>query len=124
MISEFERTITEDMLAIVKDLKIKETDFRVTKHTWNAFFETPLHDVLKKEMVTGIVFAGISTSIGVEGTARAASALGYNISLAVDAITDMQEEAHVRSIKYIFPRIGEQVNTAEIIATMKNVPRS
>jgi len=48
-----------------------------------------LNDELKKRNVTGIVIAGISTSIGVEGTARAASILGYNISFATDAMTDL-----------------------------------
>ena len=82
-------------------------------------FATPLHDLLRTEMVTGIVLAGISTSIGVEGTARSASELDDKISFAVDAMTDSQEEAHTRSIKYIFPRIGETGTTAEIIAMLK-----
>jgi nicotinamidase-related amidase len=113
------RTIDEEMTEIVKEIRTNGNDLRVTKHTWNAFFATQLHDLLRTEMVTGIVLAGISTSIGVEGTARSASELGYNISFAVDAMTDSQEEAHTRSIKYIFPRIGETGTTAEIIAMLK-----
>lgn len=113
------RTVTEEMLQIAKDLRVKTADIRVTKHTWNAFFETPLQDILKKEQVTAIVLAGISTSIGVEGTARAASEFGFNISFAIDAMTDMQEEAHTRSIKYIFPRIGETGNTSDILKMMQ-----
>ena len=66
-------------------------------------------------MVTNIVLAGVSTSIGVEGTARAASELGYNITLATDAMTDRNESAHHHSIQNIFPRLGETGTTKEIV---------
>lgn len=100
---------------ITDKINITDEDIHITKHTWNAFFETSLNDELKKRSVTGIVLAGISTSIGVEGTARAASELAYNVTFATNAMTDMQDEAHHRSIKYIFPRMGETGTTKEII---------
>ncbi len=59
--------------------------------------------------------AGISTSLGVEGTARAASERGYNITIATDAMTDLQEAAHQRSLQYLFPRMGETGTTKDII---------
>lgn len=105
----------EDAYKITDKLNTQSTDLRVTKHTWNAFFETDLHALLKERSVTGIVLAGISTSIGVEGTARAAAELGYNITFATDAMTDSQAEGHLRSLQYIFPRIGELGSTKEII---------
>ena len=105
----------EDAYKVSGKLNVNDEDIRITKHTWNAFFETELHDELKKRSVTGIILAGISTSIGVEGTARAASELGYNISFALDAMTDVQKTAHERSIQFIFPRIGETGSTQEII---------
>ncbi|MDX1809200.1 MAG: isochorismatase family protein [Sulfurospirillaceae bacterium] len=90
-------------------------DIYVTKNTWNAFYNTALHRKLQEKNVTGIVLAGISTSIGVEGTARAASELGYNLTFALDATTDRVLEAHDHSIKYIFPRIGELGSVKEVI---------
>ena len=69
---------------------------------------------LKKREVTQLVFAGISTSIAVEGTARAASEFGYNLIFAIDAMTDKVKEAHDNSIHNIFPRIGELSNVMEI----------
>jgi len=105
----------ENLYKITNKLHTDNSDIFITKHTWNAFFETTLQEQLQKNAVTGIVLAGISTSIGVEGTARAASELGYNISFATDAMTDRQLEAHERSLKFIFPRIGETGTTADII---------
>ena len=96
------------------------TDIFVTKRTWNAFYNTPLHEELKKRNITGIVLAGIATSIGVEGTARAAHELGYNISFATDAMTDRMAEAHKHSMQIIFPRIGELGTAADIIEKLNS----
>jgi nicotinamidase-related amidase len=109
----------DEWYKITDQINVKESDIKITKHTWNAFFETKLDAALKNKSITGIVLAGISTSIGVEGTARAASEFGYNITFATDAMTDMKEEAHQRSIQFIFPRMGETGTTREIIEMMK-----
>jgi len=91
----------------VPEIKSCPEDILIEKSSWNAFYETSLDDELKKRKVTQLVFAGISTSIGVEGTARAASELGYNLIFITDALTDRVKEAHDNSINNIFPRIGE-----------------
>lgn len=99
----------------VPEIGEHQEDIIILKKTWNAFFGTNLHQVLQQMHITGIALAGISTSVGVEGTARAASELGYNISFATDAMTDRQLAAHQHSITNIFPRIGELGTTAEIV---------
>ena len=108
----------ENLFKITDKLHKQDSDIYITKHTWNAFFETSLYDELKKRNITGIVLGGVVTSIGVEGTARAASELGYNISFALDAMTDRSIEAHNHSVKNIFPRIGETGSTDDIIAML------
>ncbi|EHQ24847.1 isochorismatase family protein [Mucilaginibacter paludis] len=100
---------------IVPELETRPDDIFITKTTWGAFYHTELHELLKRLHITGIVLAGIATSIGVEGTARQASELGYNLSFANDAITDMHSSAHEHSITKIFPRIGEVGDTIAII---------
>lgn len=99
---------------IVPQIELTSDDIRITKHTWNAFYNTALDDELKKRGITGIVLAGIASSIGVEGTARAAFERGYNITFAKDAMSDLNEKAHENSTTIIFPRIGE-VDTTEAI---------
>ncbi len=106
---------SEDLLEIAPEIKTQPGDIFITKHTWGAFYETALDEELKKRNVTGIVLAGISTSIGVEGTARGASERGYNITFAKDAMTDMFADAHEHSLKHIFPRIGEVDEADKII---------
>ncbi len=105
---------------IVEDIKTLPTDIFVTKRTWNAFYNTKLHEELQKRNITGIVLGGVATSIGVEGTARAAHELGYNISFATDAMTDRSAEAHKHSTQLIFPRIGELGVSADIIEKLSS----
>ncbi|MGO7984079.1 isochorismatase family protein, partial [Rhizobium johnstonii] len=61
---------------------------------------------------------GISTSKAVEGTARAAYELGYNVTLPIDAMTDSDLATHENSTQRIFPALGETGTTAEVIALL------
>jgi nicotinamidase-related amidase len=110
----------DDWTDLAPEILTEESDIFIRKHTWSAFYETDLDKELRERQITGIVLAGISTSAGVEGTARAASERGYNIAFATDAMTDMQISAHENSVKYIFPRIGETGNTEDIIRELQN----
>ena len=107
----------EGFFTVAPEIMLQPGDLLVTKKTWNAFFGTGLHDELQKRNVTGIVLGGVSTSVGVEGTARAASELGYNIALASDATTDRIASAYEHSIQNIFPRISE-IDTTDAIIKM------
>lgn len=108
----------EEWLEIVPEIGSKPGDIFITKHTWNAFYETALGDILKQHAITQIVIGGISTSIGVEGTARAASERGFNIAFAADAMSDLNAEAHKNSMERIFPRMGEIDTTERIISLL------
>ena len=77
-------------------------DILVTKRQWGAFFGTDLDLQLRRRKVSGIVLAGIATSLGVESTARQAFEHGYNVTIAADAMTDLNAEAHARSLDSIF----------------------
>jgi nicotinamidase-related amidase len=100
---------------IVDDLATDPNDIIVTKRNWGAFFGTDLDLQLRRRGVTQIVLAGVATSIGVESTARAAHEHGYHVTLATDAMSDLDVDAHRNSIEKIFPRLGETGTTAEII---------
>ncbi|GGQ65776.1 hypothetical protein GCM10010195_21710 [Kitasatospora griseola] len=76
---------------------------------------TDLDVQLRRRGVTQIVLTGVATSIGVESTARAAFEHGYHVTLAVDAMTDTDPEAHRGSVQRIFPRLGETGTTEEIL---------
>ena len=100
---------------LLPDLNQQPEDHIVTKQTWGAFTNTDLEEYLKKQGVTQVVIVGIATSFGVESTARHAYELGFNVSLAVDAMTDRNADAHTNSITRIFPRLGETGTAQQII---------
>jgi nicotinamidase-related amidase len=100
---------------LVAELNRQPEDHTVTKRSWGAFSNTGLDAHLKNLGVTQVVIVGVSTSIGVETTARDAYANGFNVALAVDAMTDTNADAHFNSITRIFPRLGETGTTEEII---------
>jgi nicotinamidase-related amidase len=97
-------------------LKRQESDVVVAKRTWGAFTGTQLESTLRSRDVTEVVLCGVATSAGVESTARQAHELGFNVALATDAMTDMSEDAHRRSIELIFPRLAETGTTDELLA--------
>lgn len=104
-----------EMTAFVPELEHAPQDMVVTKRTWGAFARTDLATRLRAAGVTQLVLAGVATSIGVESTAREAYSLGFNVTLAVDAMTDINPNCHINSVERIFPRLGETGSTADVL---------
>jgi len=107
-----------DWADLVPELNAQPNDVLITKKTWGAFTNTDLEAKLKAHGVTQVVIAGVATSIGVESTARHAYELGFNVTLALDAMTDLSLEAHDNSVARIFPRLGETGSTQEIVGLL------
>ena len=103
---------------LAPELHQKGSDHVVTKRTWGAFTHTDLEQYLRGKGVTQVVMCGISTSAGVESTARFAHELGFNVSFVMDAMTDTSADAHANSAIRIFPRIGETGSTAAVLAEL------
>lgn len=108
-----------DWAELVTELDRQPQDHTVTKQTWGAFTGTGLEQHLKGLGVTQVVLAGVATSIGVESTARQAHECGFNVTLALDAMTDRSLEVHQNSVERIFPRLGETGSSAEILALLE-----
>jgi nicotinamidase-related amidase len=100
---------------LIPELNQQPDDIVVTKRTWGAFANTDLESQLKARGVTQVVIVGVATATGVEATARQAYEHGFNVTLAIDAMTDRRPEAHDYSISNIFPRLGETGTSQEII---------
>jgi len=100
---------------LIPELAQQPGDIVVTKRTWGAFASTNLEDQLKARGVTQVVVVGVATGTGVEATARQAYEQGFNVTLAIDAMTDVRPEAHDYSIAKVFPRLGETGTTQDIV---------
>jgi nicotinamidase-related amidase len=55
----------------------------------------------------------------VEATARDAYDHGYNVTLVVDAMTDLNAEAHRHSVEKILPRLGETATTDDVLKLLQ-----
>jgi nicotinamidase-related amidase len=111
-------TPAADWADLVPELDRQPDDHVVEKKTWGAFAHTGLEDHLRAQGVTQVVIAGIATAIGVESTARQAWEAGFNVTLPIDAMTDLMAETHENSVTRIFPRLGETGTTEEVIGLL------
>jgi len=100
---------------LIPELNRQPRDHVVTKHTPGAYTNTGLEAHLRALGVTQVVIVGVATSNGVEVTARQAYELGFNVTLATDAMTDGRADAHAWSLTRVFPRIGETGTTRDIL---------
>ncbi|MFE1952261.1 hydrolase [Streptomyces sp. NPDC059524] len=90
-------------------------DIVITKRHWGAFTGTELDLQLRRRGVTQLVLGGISTSIGVESTARSAFELSYHLLVVEDATTDTDAASHAHTFGKIYPRIAELGTTDEVL---------
>ena len=111
-------SLPADFADLVPELGRQPDDILVTKRSWGAFARTDLEARLAALGVTQVGICGVATATGVEATARQAYELGFNVTLATDAMTDARPEAHDHSIGYVFPRLGEMGSAEAIIALL------
>lgn len=114
----YDGQLPEGFADFVPELGQQADDIVVTKRSWGAFASTDLEFQLKARGVTQVVIAGVATGTGVESTARQAYEAGFNVALALDAMTDTRPEAHDYSAKNVFPRLGETGTSREIIDSL------
>jgi nicotinamidase-related amidase len=110
-----------DWTELVPELEQHPGDHLVTKQRIGAFHGTSLDHYLRERGMTQIILTGVSTSAGVESTARSAYDLGYNVALVVDAMTDREADTHRHSVEKIFPRIGETDMTDNVLTLLEGV---
>jgi nicotinamidase-related amidase len=103
---------------IVPELDPQGSDLRLAKHAPGAFGDSPLAATLRERGVTQVLVVGVSTSNGVEATARGAFDLGFNVAIAIDAVTDGDAASHEHGLASVFPRIAETGTTADVLALM------
>jgi nicotinamidase-related amidase len=113
-----------DWSELVAALDPQPQDLRVSKQCYGAFAHTLLDESLRKQGVTQVFMTGVSTSVGVESTARAAYDLGYNVVLVSDAMADRDPEMHRHSVEKFFPKLGEVDTTENVLKMLAKTVRS
>jgi len=113
------RSLPPDWADFVPELEPQAGDIIITKRQWGAFYGTELDLQLRRRGIDTIVLCGISTSIGVESTARDAFERGYIQVFVEDAMACRDAVEHAHTVATLFPRIGRVRSTAEVLAALK-----
>ena len=97
----------------------------ITKHYANSFRDTELLDHLKKKEIKALVIVGMQTHMCVEAAARAATDLGFDVTVAADACatrplsygghTVPADMVHAAALAAINGTYGRVVTVAELL---------
>ena len=110
-----------DFADIPAELAGHDEDHHVVKQRWGAFHDTGLAEHLNRLGVTQLVIAGVATGVGVESTARAAYDHGLHVTIAADAVTDVDPDRHHNSLQRVFPRMAEIATTQQILDALQHL---
>lgn len=99
---------------IVPEISPAPDDIRIERRSLSVFAGTDLAETLRDSGVTEVVFVGIATSFGVESSARAAYDLGFDVVVVSDAIADLQQESHERSLVSVLPVVSRVLTTVDV----------
>lgn len=83
---------------IVEEVAPHEQDVVITHQRIGGFEGSALDAVLRERGIDVLLFTGVATNASVEGTARAASDLGYRVMIVDDACAAASPEIHAASL--------------------------
>jgi ureidoacrylate peracid hydrolase len=109
---------------IISELKPKTEDRIVYKHRFSGFFETELHDILKRLGIKYLIITGCTTSVCVESTVRDAMFRDYSCVLLADCVgepigNDLPRSNHDASLLTMQTLFGWVSNSEEFVKFLR-----
>jgi gluconolactonase len=105
--------------APVEGLEPKEGDFVVEKMRMNAFHSTNLDNLLRGLGVETLVITGAWTNMSIEHTARHGADAGYQIVVASDGTSTVNDEWQNAGLNYALTNVATVATCREIGEAMK-----
>lgn len=105
--------------AAVEGLEPKDGDILVEKMRMNGFYNTKLDALLRGFSVENVVVTGAWTNFSVEHTARHGADAGYNMIVATDGTSTIDDAWQNAGINFALENIAERVTCADIAAALK-----
>lgn len=99
---------------LIPELDVREEDFVVVKKRQGAFYGSMLELYLRSLKVDTILFGGVATQFGVEGTVRVARDMDFNCVVISDCCAAQSKEAHEYPLKNIFPAMARVMDSAKV----------
>src|SRR5919106_3026707 len=100
---------------IVEELKPEPQDIVFQKRRPDGFVGTDFDLMLRSNDIKTIVISGVATEGGIEGTARSARNLGYDVVIVKDCVGSRNQDLHEMALK-LMERTFFDVTTAGEIA--------
>ena len=90
------------------------------KTQYDAFYQTPLEDMLHKLDISQVVVTGVMTHLCCETSARSAFVRGFDVFFAVDGTATYQENFHLASLQNLAHGFATLVRTDDVVAALVN----
>ncbi|MCY4360974.1 MAG: cysteine hydrolase [Gammaproteobacteria bacterium] len=87
----------------------------ITKHCYNAFFDTELDAVLQQQCVKTLVVTGVATNVCVDSTIRDGFMRGYNIVVPEECVGSPAVELHEAALLNIHLMFGTVCHSAALM---------
>jgi len=107
---------------IVSQLVPIEGEYDIAKPGKGAFYATSLSEILQKEKISHLIFAGVTTEVCVQSTMREANDRGYECLLLEDCTDSYFAEFKQAAIDMIIAQgaiVGWVANSAEVIKSLE-----
>ena len=101
---------------IIAELKPQPEDIVFQKRRPDGFIGTDLDLMLRSNGIRTILIGGVATEGGVEGTARSARNLGYDVVVLKDCVGSRSRELHELALKLMEQTFFDIAGAADITA--------
>jgi nicotinamidase-related amidase len=103
---------------IPDEVKPAENDLVINKHTASVFIGTHFKYLMMNRGIKTILFAGISTEIGIASSARDASNRGFYPLVLSDCVSSSDKDMHEMALK-VLPRVCLVMPSMDVMENWK-----
>ncbi|MFA4915613.1 MAG: isochorismatase family protein [Syntrophales bacterium] len=107
----------EDPLSEIIDGLNLASGIVLKKGQCDAFFETPLTEILQEKEVSQVVICGVMTHLCCETTARSAFVRGFEVFFTIDGNASYNEKFHLATLLNLSHGFATPMLVEEILAT-------
>lgn len=97
-----------------RDVRPEAGEPVVTKHRFDAFYNTDLDIILRAHGVRTVVFTGVATNVCVDTTAREAFMRDYYVVFVADGTAAYDQQDHEATLRNIDRFFGQVVRIADV----------
>ena len=90
------------------------------KSQYDAFYDTSLEDVLKKNRVSQVVICGVMTHLCCETTARSAFMRGFEVFFTVDGTATYNKNFHLATLLNLSHGFATPTLVNELLTSLRN----